>query len=312
MKSHWWWRFLTRWQNWFGLMLVILFVGVAVAAPILAPQPDGSGANPYKKVQGTGFILSTIPQPPSPEHPLGTTADNLDVFHTLVWGTRYALRFGLTVTLATAFIGILIGAITAFRGGWLNGVGMRTADAFLAFPVIAGVVLLQQVLTARYLGWFLAPLSPFQERMATLDPDPILWALILFSWMPYARLINTTVTQIRSSDYIVAARAMGMGNSRIIFRHLLPNAISPAIVLGARDVGAMLVLAAAFTFIGLGGRDPWGVMLVNNRNWIAGPGGDLLAYWWVYLPITIALVLFGVAWNLLGDGINDAINPRIS
>ncbi len=128
--------------------------------------------------------------------------------------------------------------------------------------------------------------------------------------MPYARLVNTTVMKIKSKSYIEAARSVGVRNGRIIFRHILPNSISPAIVLAARDVGGMVLLQAVFTFIGLGGDSPWGMLLASGRDWVIGPGGGIFAYWWVFLPATLALILFGIGWNLLGDGLNDVLNPR--
>jgi peptide/nickel transport system permease protein len=134
--------------------------------------------------------------------------------------------------------------------------------------------------------------------------------LILFSWMPYCRLINATMTHLKQSEYVLAARSLGAGQARIILRHLLPNAIPPAVVLAARDIGAMVILDAAFTFIGVGGSVEWGTLLVLGRDWAIGIGGNPLTYWWVYLPATLTLVLFGVTWNLLGDGLNTTLNPR--
>jgi len=95
-----------------------------------------------------------------------------------------------------------------------------------------------------------------------------------------------------------------------MLRHLLPNAIAPAVVLVARDVGAMVILESAFTFIGMGGNTEWGVLLVTGRDYVIGMGGNPLAYWWTFLPVSLALVFFGVGWNLLGDGLNTMLNPR--
>jgi peptide/nickel transport system permease protein len=139
--------------------------------------------------------------------------------------------------------------------------------------------------------------------------DPVLITFILFSWMIYARMMNTVVHRIKQTEYVQAARALGASHSQIIFRHLIPNAIAPAVVLAARDVGGMVLLQATFTFIGLGGASVWGSLLVNGRDWIITLGG-IFTYWWVFLPAALALVLFGIGWNLLGDGLNDALNPR--
>ena len=139
--------------------------------------------------------------------------------------------------------------------------------------------------------------------------DPILITFILFLWMPYARLMNAQVRGAMTDDYVVAARSMGARGSRIIWRHLLPNTIAPAVVLAARDVGGVVVLACAFIFIGFGGNVAWGTMLVSSRDYVIGIGGNPFEYWWTFIPVSLALILFGVGWNLLGDGLNAALNP---
>ncbi len=114
---------------------------------------------------------------------------------------------------------------------------------------------------------------------------------------------------LKGTDYIQAARALGGNSSWVIRRHLIPNSIAPAIVLGARDVGGAVILQATITFIGLGGASPWGTLLSMGRNFVIGPGGSLLTHWWVFLPATLAVILFGVSWNLIGDGLNDLLHP---
>jgi peptide/nickel transport system permease protein len=297
-------RFLSRWQNLVAVGIVGVFVLTAIAAPWISPPDDPEHPSPFRMV-GTSF--SQVPQPPSEQAPLGTASGQLDVYHTLVWGTRSALRFGLITALSTAILGVLIGAISGYFGGMVNGVTMRVTDAFLGFPTIAGVWLFRQLsLPPRFGG----PPTWLQRTLENLKLDPVMLTLILFSWMAYARIINANMTQLKQSEYVVAARSIGAGNARIILRHLLPNALAPAIVLLARDIGAMVVLEAAFTFIGIGGGTEWGVMLASGRDYVIGLAGNPLAYWWVFLPLTLALVLFGVGWNLLGDGLNALLNPR--
>ena len=118
------------------------------------------------------------------------------------------------------------------------------------------------------------------------------------------------MAKLRSVDYVLAARTIGVRGPQIIFRHLLPNAISPAIVLVARDIGAMVLLGAAFVFIGVGGESPWGILVTAGRDYVIGAFGDPFQTWWTWLPVTLILILFGVGWNLLGDGLNDYLNPR--
>ena len=224
----------------------------------------------------------------------------------MVWGTRAALRFGLIVAGSAATIGVLVGAVSGYAGGRGSAITLRITDAFLAFPVLAGVWLFQLVMLP-LLG---ADPTPVMAFLAESNITPVMVALIAFSWMPYARLINTGITRLKTAEFVLASQSLGAGRRRLIFRHLLPNSISPAIVLLARDIGGMVILEAAFVFIGLSSGGPWAEMLVNNRSWIIGVAGNPLTYWWVYLPPTIALILFGIGWNLLGDGLNDALNPR--
>jgi len=152
--------------------------------------------------------------------------------------------------------------------------------------------------------------TAFQQFMMKMDVHPVMLALILFSWMPFARIINANVTILKGQEFVLAAKTLGAQHWRIILSHLLPNGIAPLIVMVARDIGAMVILEASFTFIGVSGYLPWGVILVTGRDWIIGPGGSPLLYWWVFLPATLALILFGIGWNLLGDGLNVALNPK--
>ncbi len=299
-------RFLRNGQVLLGLVIVGSFVVVAILAPVLAPPDDPD--NPSTKLV-LGKYYAPIPRAPNEEAWLGTAPGQVDIYHSLVWGTRSALALGLTVTVITAIIGILLGALSGYAGGMLLGLSLRVTDAFLAFPVISGVWLLQQVLMpASPYG----ELSPIQQAFADLGLSPILLTLVVFSWMPYARLTSANVIQLKQTEYVQAARAIGARRRRIIGRHLLPNVLPSVIVLGTRDVGAMVLLTAAFTFIGLGNSTEWGTLLVTSRDYIIGSGGNPLAYWWVFVPVTLALVFFGVGWNLLGDGLTTALDPRLS
>jgi len=312
MKRH--LHFLRHWRNWLGLLFLVVLAGAAIATPSLAPQehPD----NPHN-FQQIGRGSDSRPHPPSDEAVLGTLSGQYDVMYTLLWGLRQAFQFGLSVTLITALFGVIYGAVSAYLGGMANNVLMRIADAFLTFPVLAAIVFMHQILVILLEGtgviqsyrWTIPEIyASFQQFL--IDADPVMWSLIIFSWMPYARLTNASVLRLRKVDYVTSARALGAGHSRIILRHLLPNAISSEIVLASRDVGGMVILQATFAFIGLGGNSPWGQLLARARDWIVGPGGNPLAYWWTYLPITLVLILFSVSWNFIGDSLNDWLNPR--
>ncbi len=314
------WRiFLSRKQNWLGLILVIFFSLVALGAPLLSP-PNATTQGPFKKV---GRATDRMPHPPSDVAILGTLPGQIDVYHALVWGTRDAMVFGLSVAIGAFLFGSLFGAIAGYAGGTVNNVMMRIVDAFLTFPALAGVVFLQQMvgITIESMGgmfWFNNDyfgrvvdfqFTPPPFAVFLMKVDPILISLIIFSWMPIARMVNTMVITVKNTDFIQAGRALGGSPLWIVRRHLLPNAIGPAIVLAARDVGSSVILQATITFIGLGGASPWGILLSLGRNWVIGPGGDLFATWWVFLPATIAIFLFGVGWNLIGDGLTEAFDP---
>ncbi|WP_374689348.1 ABC transporter permease [Promineifilum sp.] len=320
-----WRRFFSRASNLVGLALVLLFCLVALLAPRLAPPLNPADPWPFKTVTQS---FSRQPTPPEPGVPLGTTPQiqNMpqygiapgqdasymwDVYYTLIWGARSALRFGLVVTLATAVIGVLIGAFSGYIGGAANLVIMRLTDAFLAFPVIAGIWVIQRAFYSNIYDPFGDPmaLTGWEAFLYRGRIDPIMITLILFSWMPYARLMNAQVRGARRSEYVRAAEAMGASSGRVIFRHLLPNTISPAVVLAARDIGGMVILASAFIFIGFGGNVAWGTMLVTSRDYVIGLSGNPFAYWWTFVPVSLALILFGVGWNLVGDGLNRALSP---
>ena len=300
-------RFLINWQSILALCVIAVYLAVAVCAPWIAPQDDPQNPVYLRLLQGVRPSALRIPRPPQPGALLGTTPGGWDIAYTLIWGTRPALRFGLITALLTACTGVLIGAFSGYLEGAAGRLLMRATDAFLTFPAIAGIYLFRYALLPANVT-----VTPtfWQTALQKLQIDPTMLALIAFSWMPYARIIHANFTTLKHTEYAMAARVTGAPPLRIIFRHLLPNAIAPAIVLATRDIGGMVVLEATFTFIGLGSGLPWGTLLVSARDWIIGPGGSPLTYWWVFIPATLTLIMFSIGWNLLGDGLNSALNPR--
>lgn len=311
-------RFLIHWENGLGLFLILIFLFGALFAPVISPV-DAKEPGPFKHI-GRGIDLT--PRPPSKDAILGTLPGQYDVFHTLIWGMRGAMVFGLLVAIGSFSFGVFFGSVAAYAGSLINSLMMRVADAFLTFPTLAGVVFVQQLLGM----WVNAMGGTFYFNIGTLgkviyfnsEPtplmnflvnklDPVMVILILFSWVPYARLVNSIVLTLKATDYVQAARALGGNSLWVIRRHLIPNSIGPALVLGARDVGSAVILQATITFIGLGGTSAWGTLLSMGRNYVLGARGSLLIHWWVYLPVTLAVILFGVAWNLVGDGLNDVL-----
>lgn len=313
--------FLSHWRNWAGPLLVMVMAGLAIAAPAISPQAEPENPQVFQRV---GSPSDMLPRPPDDNALLGTLAGQYDVLFTLLWGLRQAFQFGLTVTLITGAFGVIYGAASGYLGGLANNVMMRVADALLAFPTLAAIVFMRQIIAilleasgAIYLGgvpYFLgeglAPMEQSSLQQFLLRFEPVMWALVLLSWMPYARLTNAIVLRLRNVDFVLSAQALGAGRVRVILRHILPNALSPSIVLAARDVGGMVVLQATYSFIGLGGNSPWSMLLASSRNWIVGPGGNPFTYWWTYLPVVLALILFSLGWNFIGDSLNEWLNPR--
>ncbi len=312
--KHWRQRASARWQSVFSMCCVLVIVLTAIAAPLLAPV-DERAPSPYFRIACEK--LRCVPEAPSHDYLLGTVK-KYDVLHTLIWGVRQALVFGLSAAVLTALLGIVLGAGGAYYGGWLDSLIMRVSDGFLAFPIIAAVAVLSQVvayLTPESWALSLAQTEAIPQELNFLqsliiNSDPVWLALILFSWMPYTRVMHAQVLQAKKTEYVDAARLLGARKGRIIFRHILPNSISPAIVMRTRDIGRMVVLQASLTFIGVSDSSPWASLLTLGKDWIIGPGGNLFTRWWIYLPITLAIVFFGVSWNFLGDEVNIWLNPR--
>ncbi len=279
-----------------GGVIVLAFVVVALGAPVIAP-PEGE--DPYIiPSDGLGFS----PRPPSAEHPLGTTQSQGDVLYGLIWGTRAALKLSLIVTLGRTVLGVVVGVISGYYRGLIDGVLMRITDAFLAFPIMAAVL----VMLTFFAGGWLGIQAGGVDRIIVL-------ALVLFGWMQYARLMRGNVLGEREKEYVEAAISIGARNRRIVFRHILPNASHGLFVLIASDIGAVVVWAAVFSFMGLSGSRSladWGQILNFSRDWIIGTPSNAFEFWYTYLPPSLAILFFSVGWNLIGDGLREALDPR--
>jgi peptide/nickel transport system permease protein len=227
-------RLLSNWQSLLALCIIAGYVIVAMSAPWLAPQDDPHNPTSMRLLPGVRPSALRAPRPPQPAAVLGTTPGGWDIAYTLIWGTRPALRFGLTTALLTALTGVLVGAFSGYLEGAMGRLLMRVTDAFLTFPAIAGIYLFRYVLPPASGG---VPQTFWQIVLQKLHLDPTMLALIAFSWMPYARIIHANFTTLKHTEYAMAAKTTGAPPLRIIFRHLLPNAIAPAIVLAARDIG---------------------------------------------------------------------------
>jgi len=270
-----------------GLLILLFFIFVALLAPILAPV---KGNDAYKMPQA-GYAVE--PQAPSHANILGTTENQYDLYYGVVWGTRMAFKVGITVVFLALIIGILIGGAAGFLGGWIDEVLMRLTDVVFAVPsmVLAMVI------------------------AAMLGPDlkNMMIALTVVAWPSYARLIRGDVLSVKERNFVVAARALGAGRRRIFFRHILPNAIYPVIIVASLDIGYIVLTASSLSFLGLGsqlGTADWGQLVALSRNWILGTHADPFVYWYTIVVPGTALLLFVLAWNMLGDAFRDILDPR--
>jgi len=273
-----------------GVIIILFFLIIAIFAPLLAPPPEGH-INPYQ-IPRDGF--SPIPQPPSEEHIFGTTEGQYDIYYGVIWGTRSAFQVGLIVISAVLVIGIFLGSIAGYFGGIIDEIIMRICDVFLAFP---GLILAMAIVVA---------LGP--------SLNSVMIALILVSWPVYARLIRGDILATREEDYVEAARGLGASNFRIIVRHVLPNSIYPALIMASLDIGAIVLAAAALSFLGLGapeGYADWGQLIQFSRNWIVGTHDNALAYWYTVVIPGLFILFFVLGWNLLGDAARDILDPRL-
>ncbi|MDQ2682665.1 MAG: ABC transporter permease [Chloroflexota bacterium] len=264
--------------NLLGLCLVCLFLFLSLFGSVIAPYDPA----------GKGDIINAKLVGPSADHLLGTDEQGRDVFSRVLGGARDSLVVALIVLSVSVVIGIVVGAIAGFFGGLVDEILMRLTDMFLAFPALVLAIAIA----------------------ATLGPSlrNTMLALATVFWPWYARLVRGQVLTIRERDYVDAARAIGMPSSRILAKHIMPNAFSVVIIQLSLDVGYAILTTSSLSFVGLGAQPPsseWGLMLSTARNYFRD------AWWYITFP-GIALTLTVFAFNILGDGIQDALDPRSS
>ena len=274
-----------------GLLVLLVFAVVAVSAPYLVPPKHPE--TPYQMPRD-GF--KAVPEPPSREHLFGTTQGQYDIFYGVVWGSRTAFKVGLLVTGATVLIGLVIGSVAGYYGGWIDEVLMRITEVFMAFPFLLAAITLTAVIKSRY---------PHLQGITIA-----MVALIVFGWTFYARLIRGDILSTKQTDYVMAARTMGAGDLRIMIRHILPNSFYPLLVVASLDIGSIVLAFAALSFLGLGAEEgyaDWGQLISLARNWIP----TLSSVWYILVFPGGAILLFVLAWNLVGDALRDILDPRL-
>jgi len=256
-----------------GVIVLVMFV-LAMAAPLLGRDPGA-------------IDIAVRLQAPSWNHPLGTDDLGRDVLTRILFGARISLLVGfVAVGIATA-IGIALGAVAGYYGRWVDTLLMRFVDIMLCFPTFFLILAV----------------------IAFLDPS--IWNIMIIigltGWMGVARLVRAEFLSLRERDFVMAARAIGANDARIIFRHILPNALSPVLVSATLGVAGAILTESALSFLGIGVQPPtpsWGNMLIAGKQ-------TLGTAWWLSVFPGLAILVTVLGYNLLGEGIRDALDPRI-
>src|SRR5438105_5874863 len=257
-----------------GAAVVAIWIVLAIVAPLIAPY-DPIEQQVRLRLQG-----------PSAVHVLGVDELGRDVFSRVLYGGRVSLPVAAVVVLLATAFGTLYGGLSGFLGKWVDEGAMRLVDMVLAFP---------SLILAMAIAAALGP--SIQNSML---------ALLLVWWPPYARLARGQVLGLKHRDFVIAARALGMPERRILLRHVLPNALAPALVLSTMDFGNAIIITAALSFLGLGAVPPtpeWGAMVAEGR--------ELISQWWISTFPGVAIFSVAMACNFVGDGLRDAIDPHL-
>jgi peptide/nickel transport system permease protein len=257
-----------------GLVLTLLLIISALAAPVLSPH------DPFQ--QDTSRRLEA----PSDDHPLGLDDLGRDVLSRIFYGARVSLRVGFSVVFLASLIGITLGAIAGYFGGFVDVLVMRLCDILLSFPGILLAIAL----------------------VAVLGPslNNVVLALVITAWVGYARLVRGQVLKVREMEFVTAARALGARAPRVIILHVLPNIMNPVIVMATLGLGGVILSEAALSFLGLGVQPPtpsWGAMLTSGRRYLG-----LANHLAIFPGAAIMLAVMGL--NFLGDGLIDALDPK--
>jgi peptide/nickel transport system permease protein len=258
----------------FALGLMALLIFSAVAAPLLAHY------DPIKQA------ISIRLKPPSVAHWLGTDALGRDNLSRILYGGRISLYVGFSSMLLSLFLGVPLGLVAGYVGGFWDGLIMRIMDLILAFPGIIFAI------------WLVAMIGPGVSQ--------VILANALFTLPEYSRVVRGTVLTLKDTDYVAAARAMGASPLQVMWKHILPNVLAPVIIISSLSISGAILTGASLSFLGLGAKPPspeWGVMLADGRPFIRQA-------WWLTVFPGFMLTLVVLASNIVGDGLRDALDPR--
>lgn len=272
-----WWEMLLH-RRWAvaGALLILLLAAASLAAPWLAAFDPN--------LQDLALRL----QPPGWQHWMGTDEYGRDVLARMLFGGRISLSVGLVAVGISMVIGIFLGALSGYFGGWLDQIIMRLVDIFLCIPTLFLILML----------------------IVFIGPNlfNIMLIIGLTSWPEPARLVRAEFLSLKQRDYVLAAKAIGANHGRIIFRHILPNALAPVFVSATFGVAGAILLESGLSFLGLGVQPPmasWGNILTAGKDYISQA-------WWLTLFPGLAIFLTVLGYNLLGDGLRDVLDPRLS
>jgi peptide/nickel transport system permease protein len=269
----------SNWLGLFGAALLVLLLGLALAGPWLGlPDPTRSDLR-------ARMLAPTLSWSGLGTHPFGTDQLGRDILSRIVAGSRVTLTIAGSAVVLGGIIGVFLGLIAGYFGGWYDRLLMRLVDIQLAFPLMLLALLV------------VAALGPSLHNLIAV--------LALTSWVRYARIVRGQVLSVREREFVQAVRAMGAGHLRILGRHILPNVLTPALVVATLELARTIVLEAGLSFLGLGIQPPspsWGRMLADGRTYIASA-------WWIITLPGLALMLTVLSVNLLGDWLRDWLDP---
>ena len=257
--------------------------GLAILAAMLVLALVPGLVAPYAP---TTFDYRAILKPPSLAHPFGTDNFGRDILSRTIWATRIDLQIALFGTLFPVVFGTLVGAVVGYRGGWVEALFGRVVDAVVTFPFLVLVIAIVAVLGPGLFNLYIA--------------------VSVVGWVFYARIVAAGVGLQRRLDYAAAARVMGYSTPRIVLRHLLPNAVSAAVVYWMTDMALCILLGSSLGYLGLGAQPPtaeWGVLIADGKNYMN-------TAWWISIFPGIAIVTTGLGFSLLGDGLADLLRPK--
>lgn len=263
-----------QWGLWTGATMLAVMVAASLLAPLWLPH------DPIAQ------DLSNILKPPSAAHWFGTDNFGRDIFTRVVYAAKIDLMIGFLCVLFPWIIGVFLGVIAGYYGGWAETLIMRTVDVFTAFPFLVLVI------------GIIAILGPGLVSMYV--------ALTLAGWTAYARILRGEILVAKKAEYVTAARAMGYGRLRTMFRHILPNVITPAILFAAVDIVLVILSTTALSFLGLGVQPPtpeWGSMIAEGKGFIT-------TAWWLVVMPGLAIVFVALALSLVADGLADLLRTE--